>query len=251
MSIRKPSPGRKTRSATKAKTRPQIRPQPAVRRSGVYHNNDNQCMEITKQYGRCKRDVQAHSMFCPLHQRQPQQHEDKFFDSTFACVYDNIWIGSLDTTNDPNALKAAGIKNIVNISGWEPRQKTREMYKRLGINYHTLTTRDQNGQLQFLGDEPLNTREKLARFFRYMDRGVAIMKNLPRGAIITNCHAGINRSASLIAAYLISVKGMSFNQAEHLLRAANRKRKIDVLTNKSFVEALKLYAHHRRSVASK
>lgn len=205
-------------------------------------------MEITKQFGRCKRDIQPGTTFCTLHQRRPQQHEDHFFDSTFACVYDNIWIGSLDTANDPNALQAAGIKNIVNISGWEPRQKTRDMYRRLGINYHTLTHRDSTGHLQFLGDEPINTREKLNKFYHYMDRGVAITNKL-RGPTLVQCHAGVNRSASLIAAFLIAVKGMSFAQAEHYLKLANSKRKIDVLTNKSFVEAMKLYAAHRRGLS--
>ncbi len=257
MSIRKPSPGRKPRTAVKSvapktlapKTKTaSARPHPVVRKSGVYHNNDNQCMEITNQFGRCKRDVHPGSTFCLLHQRRPQQHEDKFFDSTFACVHDNIWIGSLDTTNDPNALIAAGIKNIVNISGFEPRQKTRDMYRKLGINYRTLTHRDSSGKIQFLGDEPINTREKLNRFYRYMDDGVTIISKLPRGATLVNCFAGINRSASLIAAYLVAAKGMTFAQAEHLLKVANSKRKIEVLTNKSFVEAMKVYANHRKSM---
>jgi hypothetical protein len=65
-----------------------------------------------------------------------------------------------------------------------------------------------------------------------------------RPLVTGNCHAGINRSASLIVAFLMGVKGLSFDKAEHHLRAANTKRKVPVLTNKHFVHHMKNYPRH-------
>jgi hypothetical protein len=240
MKKRPTSPLKKIRTMIGSKATPSA----TVKRSGVYHSNDNQCSEITSTLGRCQNTVTTGTTFCHLHQRKKLEHEDKIFDSTFAHVAHGIWIGSLDTANDPEALKAAGIKSIVNISGWEPRSKTRAMYKKLGISYHTLTTRDRvTGKLRYLGDEPIGPRLSLGEFYRYMDRGVDMMKNTAK-PILVNCFAGINRSASLVAAYLIAVYKMPFSHARHYLIEANKKRSIDVLTNRDFVSAMSRYGEH-------
>lgn len=187
-------------------------------------------------------------MFCSIHQRRPRAHEDDFFDSTFARVHDNIWIGSLDTLHDPKALKAAGIRHIVNISGWEPNNKTRQMYKNIGVSYQTLTHRDASGKVQFLGDEPVRN---VNNFYWYMDKGVEMAIKGGREPILINCHAGVNRSASLVAAYLMAVRGMTFAQANDVLQAANARRRVPCLTNRYFVAALKNYPQHLRERAAK
>lgn len=223
-----------------------IRPDYHIRRQGVYLSPTDQCAEITTNRTRCKNTAQQGSMFCSIHQRKPLEHEDEFFDSTFARVDDGIWIGSLDTANDPKALRSAGIKSVVNISGWEPRQKTRDMYRlfygqnKPGIKYYTTTTRDKTGKLRYLGDQPITTSQGLAEFYDYMDRGVEMMRQAPK-PLLCHCHAGINRSASLVAAYLMAERGMTFDQARDLLINANRKRDTPVLTNRHFVNAMKRY----------
>lgn len=246
MKKRAASPLRKIRSIVSSAPSSAV-----VKRSGVYRSNDHQCSEITSTFGRCQNSCTPGTSFCHVHQRKKLEHEDKVFDSTFAHVAHGIWIGSIDTTNDPDALKAAGIKSIVNISGWEPRSKTRAMYKKLGISYQTLTTRDrQTGKLRYLGDEPIGGRLSLGEFYRYMDRGVEMVKNSKAPTLI-NCFAGINRSASLVAAYLMSVYKMPFSHARHYLIEANKKRSIDVLTNRDFVSALSRYPEHLQHVRSR
>lgn len=221
----------------------------SVKRTGVYHSNGSQCSEITRRHGRCKNSVSPNTSFCSIHQRKKLQHEDKHFDSTFAYVAKGVWIGSLDTIHDPTALQSAGIKSIVNISGWEPRQKARDMYKKLGIQYHTLTTRDRvTGRMQYLGDEPIGPRLSLAEFYHYMDRGVEMVERSQKPVLI-NCFAGINRSASLVSAYLIKKHGLTFSQARQLLIHANRKRSIAVLTNRDFVNAMSHYSDHLRATS--
>lgn len=237
-----------TATATPKKTAPKtVTPSAiSVRRSGVYHSNEEQCSEITKDHGRCKNTVMPNTSKCSIHQRKRLPHEDAFFDSTFACVGYGIWIGSVDTANDPAALKTAGIKSIVNISGFEPTKHTMDMYKTLGIKYHTLETRNKTtGQRRFLGDEPIGGRLSLQEFYNYMDRGVAMIKQSPKPTTV-HCFAGINRSASLVAAYLISQYNVSFDQAHQMLINANRKRSIQVLTNRHFVSAMREYANYLR-----
>lgn len=216
---------------------------PTVRASGTYVCPDGRCREITKANGRCKLPCKPGSTFCHLHQRRVRPGEDAHFDSTFAHVYDDIWIGSLDTANDPDALQRAGIRSVVNISGWEPPEKTRQMYARMPrpISYQTTTTRARDsGELRYLGDRPLRTREDVLEFDDYMQRGCKMIADAPRPCLV-HCHAGINRSASLIAAYLMRNLGLSFADALAHLHHANRRRDIDVLTNKSFVRALSRY----------
>ena len=236
----KPAPRSRSKAAPPRANR-------AVRSKGLYENPVKQCAEITKQRGRCKFGVQKGTMFCSRHQRRSRTGE-KFFDSTFARVYDGIWIGSLDTANDPKALRDAGIKGIVNISGWEPGKKTRDLYrlwKPRSLDYYTTTTRDSRGSLRYLGDEPIRDRRGLAEFYDYMDRGVQMVDKCAKPCLI-HCHAGINRSASLVAAYLMAKRGMSFNQARALLEEANKKRDISVLTNRDFVNAMNRYGSHLR-----
>jgi len=216
-----------------------------VRRSGVYHSKEDQCSEITTQLGRCKNTATNGTPFCKTHQRRRYTHEERFFDSTFAYVGYGVWIGSLDTIHDPKALQTAGIKGIVNISGWEPREKVKKMYEKLGIKYYTTTTRGSDGRLCYLGDEPIGKGLSLENFYKYMDRGVQMVSSSPKPVLI-NCYAGVNRSASLVSAYLIAKKGLTFSESHKLLIEANRKRSIDVLTNKYFVQAMSHYSEYLR-----
>lgn len=224
-------------------------PSPSVvKRIGVYLNNDSQCAEITKTLGRCKKTIVQGTNFCALHQRRRYQHEGSEFFSTFSHVDKGIWIGSCDTANDPVALKSAGIKSVVNISGWEPKQKTHAMYKSLGISYHTLTSKDRlTGKVRYLGDEPIGKHLSLAEFYQYMDKGVEMIKASAH-PVLVHCYAGINRSASLVSAYLIKAHNIPFQRAKHLLIEANKKRSIEVLTNSDFVKAMEHYSDHVRRV---
>ena len=245
-----PSKSRSKNPSTKKPSQPRPRADPRVRKRGLYQHEASKCSEITTARTRCKNDALPGTMFCRLHRRRPHQHEDDYFDSTFARVTDGIWIGSLDTANDPKALRSAGIKGIINISGWEPRKKTQDMYrlwKPRPIAYYTTTTLSpQTGRLRYLGDQPITSRDELVEFYDYMDRGVEMVTKCPKPCLI-HCHAGINRSASLVAAYLMAKKGMSFTQARALLEHANRKREISVLTNKDFVDAMNRYQSHLRT----
>lgn len=240
-SSKKGASSRSAKTVTKSRT-----VDPTVRRSGVFVSDESRCREITGTHGRCKNKVAPNSTFCSRHQRRLMQHEDRSFDSTFAYVDKGIWIGSIDTVHDPLALQSAGIKTIVNISGFEPRTEIRNMFRKHGIQYHTLTTRDRHGRLKYLGDERIGGRLSLGEFYNYMDKGVEMIRSSQK-PVLVNCYAGINRSASLVSAYLISQYGMPFSVVRQKLMTANKKRTIPVLTNGDFVKAISRYDDYLRS----
>lgn len=243
----KPNP--KSKAKSKAKAKSTQKSDPKTRKNGVFIDNHEQCCEQTNQRNRCKNKRKNNSRFCATHTR-PLKEFEKYdsFDSTMARVVPGLWIGSLDSIHDPKALYAANIKGIVNISGWEPNQKTKDFYKHKKpkpINYFTTTHKDRfTGKLKYLGDQPIQSRHGLAEFYNYMDRGVDMISECKKPCLV-NCYAGINRSASLIVAYLMTKKKMNFNQILRLLEQANNKRDIDVLTNEYFVEALKKYKYRK------
>ena len=59
---------------------------------------------------------------------------------------------------------------------------------------------------------------------------------------ILNCHAGMNRSASAICAYLMTKKRpYTYDRSVELLKKANSRRNLDVLTNGDFRRALRYF----------
>jgi protein-tyrosine phosphatase len=63
------------------------------------------------------------------------------------------------------------------------------------------------------------------------------------GNVLVHCAAGVNRSAFVIALYLI-YSGYSYEQAMKLLTDAAKKRGVPVLTNNSFRTYLYILGHH-------
>jgi len=76
----------------------------------------------------------------------------------------------------------------------------------------------------------------------YFDKEKGYVTKASRGIITSNCHAGINRSGSLIAAYLMTKpKPYGYEKTVEMLKKANRRRNLDVLTNQDFKRALKYF----------
>lgn len=172
------------------------------------------------------------------------------FDSNASLVVPNVWIGSIDSAHDADFLRSKGIKSIVNISGMEPTPHAHEMYRKMGVNYNTLSKVElmPNKQIytvtDYLGDEKFQKTTLTPReFFNYMSRGVQIL-NQPdfQFPVLIHCFAGMNRSAALIAAYLLTKPHpYSYEKTLELLRRANERRGLHVLTNKDFKRSLKYF----------
>lgn len=172
------------------------------------------------------------------------------FDSNASRVTPKIWIGSIDSAHDPDFLKKMGIKSLINCSGMEPNHQIRDMYNKLGIDYYTLSKVEQlpNKPVYtvtgYLSDQRFTKKEMTPReFFKHLHKGVQII-NQPsfKFPALIFCHAGINRSASLIAAYLqTKPKPYTYERTMQLLKNANERRGLDVLTNEDFRHSLKFF----------
>lgn len=172
------------------------------------------------------------------------------FDSNAVKVVPGIWLGSIDSAHDVDFLQQNRIKSIINISGMEPNPKTQDMYNKLKIDYYTLSkiekvpNKSHLRVTRYLGDEKFRKKRFTPKtFFRYIQKGCDIMNRKSfKFPVLIHCHAGINRSASLILAYLITKPHpYTFDRAIKLLKQANAKRGLDVLTNRDFVRALRYF----------
>lgn len=236
----------------------------------VYKDNTSQCIFITSRKSRCKRCKEANSEYCKYHSTDKLKpykggalpaknsdikiHEYDYykedpdeFDSTAAYVSSGVWIGSIDSIHDPEFLKKHGIKSILNTSGMEPNLKTLDMYKTLGIDYYTLSKSEYNPRtrkhrvVKFLGDEPFSLRFTPRDFYKWLHQGAKIMEKAKK-PMITNCHMGMNRSASVIASYLMTKPHpLTYNRTMEVLERANHRRNLKVLTNKDFRTSLRYY----------
>lgn len=251
------------------------------RPSSVFYKNDSdRCAQITSKGERCPKSSLNGGNYCQYHetmrQKKVKEHADLIrkrggtvrpkvfeynyyldediepFDSNASLVTNSppIWIGSIDSIHDMNFLKNNKVKSIINASGMEPTPNARDMYRKLGVDYYTLSDVEKVPNhshyrvSRYLGDEKFSKNGLTPReFFKFMHKGVQMMnqKGFKFPAII-NCHAGMNRSASLITAYLITKpRPYSYEKTVDMLKKANRRRNLDVLTNSDFRKGLKYF----------
>lgn len=132
-----------------------------------------------------------------------------------AEVVDGIYIGSLTTATNHNWLLRHNIGAIINLSG---------------VVYET-TVPVMNIFMYDTDVECDIMLSYLAKFHQGIS-GITIARAHGRNVLV-HCAAGINRSAALIAFYLIEC-GYTYNDALQMLHTANNIRKVDCLTNPSF-----------------
>lgn len=137
-------------------------------------------------------------------------------------VIPGIYIGSTASTHNEH-LASASIDAIINLSG-QCYSSSRSL---LNI---------------VMNDEPVSLGT-LDRYVRKFTIGVAAIEVAVKQGkrVLIHCAAGINRSATLIAFYLIE-QGKTYQEAVELLAVANKKRGVSLLTNPTFCSLL--YTHY-------
>ena len=129
-------------------------------------------------------------------------------------VVPGIFIGSLASIKDEH-LAEQKIDAIINLSG-RCYQSNRSV-------------------LNIVMDDSPVTSKTLSAYVKKFTIGVAAIEvAIAKGKrVLIHCAAGINRSATLIAFYLIE-SGKTYDETVGLLADANRKRGTELFTNPSF-----------------
>lgn len=121
----------------------------------------------------------------------------------FDEIADGLWLGGAPLyPRDYDFIVDAGIDAVVNIRA--ERHDDYELYERNGIDYLQLRVFD------ILIPPP-----------EILDEGVAfIHKQVQAGnTVLVHCAKGRGRSNTLLAAYLMRYRGMTFDEASHLIKS--------------------------------
>lgn len=145
-----------------------------------------------------------------------------------AKVCEGVYIGSLETAMNQHGLSKYNIGAIVNLSG--------------------LIYRTNVPTLSIQMDDITITKQTIELYLEKFKLGCNYIANAHREGrnVLIHCAAGINRSATLIAFYLIST-GSDYNTAYKMLFQANAKRRVALLTNESFKRLLQKYSAIKNS----
>jgi hypothetical protein len=102
-------------------------------------------------------------------------------------------------------------------------------------------------KLPVMYDMKFNKEQPKNQFFKLITVGRNAIEHAlanKRGPVLVHCAKGINRSASVLAAWLLTrpKSPLSYKKTIEILEAANAKRGWCILTNSSFRQALSEYA---------
>ena len=152
-------------------------------------------------------------------------------------VDENIYIGNINSPIDISTHNN-NIKLIINISNQLIISK----------NIPTIYI----SQFKDIDFDVLNYPQEVKT--KYMNRFKLIISNVcyiinkevqKKNNVLIHCYAGMNRSATIIASYLILYKNKTYEEAINLLTIANKKRNMPVILNNSYKKLLKnIYDFH-------
>ncbi|AGE54874.1 dual specificity protein phosphatase 16 / mitogen-activated protein kinase phosphatase 7 [Paramecium bursaria Chlorella virus MA1D] len=132
-------------------------------------------------------------------------------------ITNHVWVGSEATAANPTFLKKNNIKLIVNCTADIPKYSNIPM---LRVPVHDAAF-DADKMAKYLGVSSMAIRDVT----RY------------KGNVLIHCRAGQNRSASVCAAYIMTIKGITAREAMDIVR----KRKCETFRPMNFLSALKAY----------
>lgn len=143
--------------------------------------------------------------------RKPSWHIDR--------IIDNIFLGNWFDSINEWKLKYNNIKCILTLNKNNVHtEANRNMFARLGIRYKYVQIQDSLD----------------ANILPHIDSSIRFLKKCD-GNVLVHCSAGVSRSVSIVVAYLMKEKNMSYIKAIDYVR----KRRPVANPNYSFVQQLK------------
>lgn len=132
-----------------------------------------------------------------------------------ATVIDRLFVGPLTLARSAEWCELNNIQAIVNASG--------------------STYKTDIPVFMVMIDDNIVTNENIGEYIFQFGAGmIAIREAMNRGVnVLVHCHAGINRSITLIGFYLLEL-GYTYHEVVNLLATANRRRGVPCLTNGYF-----------------
>lgn len=117
-------------------------------------------------------------------------------------IVDGIWIGNERVSQDPKFFRDKNIKAVVNCTPDVPNK-----FQKNGVEYLRLS----------LGDS--RDPDDLRLMQGYLDRAVAFVDRQRRRGrnVLVHCHQGIQRSSTVVSAYLMQHRGMTFPQVKRFV----------------------------------
>jgi len=132
-------------------------------------------------------------------------------------ITNHVWVGSEATAADPVFIKKHNIKFVVNCTADIPKYSNVPM---LRIPIHDAGF-DADKMKKYLGVSSMAIRDVT----RY------------GGNVLVHCRAGQNRSATVTAAYIMTIKGITAKEAMDIIRS----RKCETFRPMNFLSSLKAY----------
>lgn len=135
-------------------------------------------------------------------------------------IEERLLLSSQDVANDETLLSQYKISHVLNVSG-SPSTK----YP--GVNYCEIPLLD-------LPEQSLN--ECFSACFDFVEDG------MKTGRVLVHCNAGVSRSVSIVIAFLIKNRNLSFNEAFTIVKTARPSAK----PNEGFLKQLTMYERFLR-----
>jgi len=135
-----------------------------------------------------------------------------------------LYLGSQDAAVNVEGLNEKGVKHILNVATGITNK-----YPELFV-YCSIPILDVEGS---------NIREMFDECFSFID------KAREEGGVLVHCNAGVSRSATVVIAYIMKRKGLSFEEAYKLVKSVKK----DIKPNDGFHEQLLKYDKELRNIS--
>ncbi|XP_069825060.1 dual specificity protein phosphatase 12 [Dendropsophus ebraccatus] len=133
-------------------------------------------------------------------------------------VLPGLYIGSVSDVTDVQALQDAGITHILTVDSAEQKD---------------LPPSSQNKFIHLLDDSSADLLSYLPECLEFLKSALGT----PGSCVLVHCHAGVSRSAAVIAAYMMNTTGCTLEEAYRRLQ----DKKADIKIHEEFVNQLGLF----------